>query len=131
LFDRFELDLMSAIQMAILAIVAIVLGLFVVRPLLSRNPQNEAPPAALLPATTEPEPNDALTGEVSGELDDFPDLQLDDSFSDMPALNFANVSGDGSASDDPVDRLRAMIGERQEETVEILRSWLEESEERA
>ena len=131
LFDRFELDLMSAIQMAILAIVAIVLGLFVVRPLLSRNPQNEAPPAALLPATTESEPNDALTGEVSGELDDFPDLQLDDSFSDMPALNFANVSGDGSASDDPVDRLRAMIGERQEETVEILRSWLEESEERA
>ncbi len=131
LFDRFELDLMSAIQMAILAIVAIVLGLFVVRPLLSRNPQNEAPPAALLPATIESEPNDALTGEVSGELDDFPDLQLDDSFSDMPALNFANVSGDGSASDDPVDRLRAMIGERQEETVEILRSWLEESEERA
>ena len=131
LFDRFELDLMSAIQMAILAIVAIVLGLFVVRPLLSRNPQNEAPPAALLPATNESEPNDALTGEVSGELDDFPDLQLDDSFSDMPALNFANVSGDGSASDDPVDRLRAMIGERQEETVEILRSWLEESEERA
>jgi flagellar M-ring protein FliF len=131
LFDRFELDLMSAIQMAILAIVAIVLGLFVVRPLLSRNPQNEASPAALLPATIESEPNDALTGEVSGELDDFPDLQLDDSFSDMPALNFANVSGDGSASDDPVDRLRAMIGERQEETVEILRSWLEESEERA
>jgi len=131
LFDRFELDLMSAIQMAILAIVAIVLGLFVVRPLLSRNPQNEAPPAALLPATTEPESDNALTGEVSGELDDFPDLQLDDSFSDMPALNFANVSGDGSASDDPVDRLRAMIGERQEETVEILRSWLEESEERA
>lgn len=131
LFDRFELDLMSAIQMAILAIVAIVLGLFVVRPLLSRNPQNEASPAALLPATIETEPNDALTGEVSGELDDFPDLQLDDSFSDMPALNFANVSGDGSASDDPVDRLRAMIGERQEETVEILRSWLEESEERA
>ena len=131
LFDRFELDLMSAIQMAILAIVAIVLGLFVVRPLLSRNPQNEASPAALLPATIESEPNDALTGEVSGEPDDFPDLQLDDSFSDMPALNFANVSGDGSASDDPVDRLRAMIGERQEETVEILRSWLEESEERA
>ena len=131
LFDRFELDLMSAIQMAILAIVAIVLGLFVVRPLLSRNPQNEASPAALLPATIVSEPNDALTGEVSGELDDFPDLQLDDSFSDMPALNFANVSGDGSASDDPVDRLRAMIGERQEETVEILRSWLEESEERA
>lgn len=133
LFDRFELDLMSAIQMVILAIVALVLGLFVIRPLLSRNPQNEAPPAALLPATTDsdPDPDAALTGEVSGELDDFPDLQLDDNFSDLPALNFANVAAADSASDDPVDRLRAMIGERQEETVEILRSWLEESEERA
>ena len=131
LFDRFELDLMSAIQMVILAIVALVLGLFVIRPLLSRNPQNEAPPAALLPATTDSDPDAALTGEVSGELDDFPDLQLDDNFSDLPALNFANVAAADSASDDPVDRLRAMIGERQEETVEILRSWLEESEERA
>ena len=133
LFDRFELDLMSAIQMVILAIVALVLGLFVIRPLLSRNPQNEAPPAALLPTTTDsdPDPDAALTGEVSGELDDFPDLQLDDNFSDLPALNFANVAAADSASDDPVDRLRAMIGERQEETVEILRSWLEESEERA
>ena len=133
LFDRLELDLMSAIQMVILAIVALVLGLFVIRPLLSRNPQNEAPPAALLPATTDsdPDPDAALTGEVSGELDDFPDLQLDDNFSDLPALNFANVAAADSASDDPVDRLRAMIGERQEETVEILRSWLEESEERA
>ena len=131
LFDRLELDLMSAIQMVILAIVALVLGLFVIRPLLSRNPQNEAPPAALLPATTDSDPDAALTGEVSGELDDFPDLQLDDNFSDLPALNFANVAAADSASDDPVDRLRAMIGERQEETVEILRSWLEESEERA
>jgi flagellar M-ring protein FliF len=34
-------------------------------------------------------------------------------------------------SDDPVDRLRSMIGERQEETVEILRSWLEDKEESA
>jgi flagellar M-ring protein FliF len=34
-------------------------------------------------------------------------------------------------SEDPVDRLRSMIGERQEETVEILRSWLEEKEENA
>jgi len=30
-----------------------------------------------------------------------------------------------------VDRLRAMIGERQTETVEILRNWLEGEEEKA
>jgi flagellar M-ring protein FliF len=34
-------------------------------------------------------------------------------------------------NEDPVDRLREMIGERQEETVEILRSWLEENGEKA
>ena len=34
-------------------------------------------------------------------------------------------------AEDPVDRLRAMIGERQEETVQILRSWLQEEEETA
>jgi flagellar M-ring protein FliF len=40
--------------------------------------------------------------------------------------------GGGGMSDDPVDRLRSMIGERQEETVQILRGWLEENnEERA
>ena len=32
--------------------------------------------------------------------------------------------------EDPVERLRNMIGERQEETVEILRGWLEDKEEK-
>ena len=31
---------------------------------------------------------------------------------------------------DPVERLRSMIGDRQEETVEILRGWLEHKEEK-
>ncbi|MEP0144576.1 MAG: hypothetical protein ABJ360_02995 [Roseobacter sp.] len=53
-------------------------------------------------------------------------------FTDIPATNFAPVSDTSSAIDsDAVDRLRAMIGERQDETVEILRTWLEDSEERA
>jgi len=42
---------------------------------------------------------------------------------DLPAL--------GGGQENPVDRLRSMIGERQEETVQILRGWLEENEERA
>ena len=50
----------------------------------------------------------------------------------LPAMGMADVGGDGfGQSSDPVERLRNMIGERQEETVEILRSWLEEDEERA
>ena len=35
-----------------------------------------------------------------------------------------------SQAQDPVERLRGMIGERQEETVEILRGWLEDKEEK-
>ena len=41
----------------------------------------------------------------------------------MPAL--------ASSGDEAVDRLRSMIGDKQEETVQILRGWLEENEERA
>jgi flagellar M-ring protein FliF len=35
----------------------------------------------------------------------------------------------GAGTGAPVDRLREMISERQDETVEILRSWLEDKEE--
>ncbi|MEL6243497.1 MAG: flagellar M-ring protein FliF, partial [Pseudomonadota bacterium] len=45
------------------------------------------------------------------------------SLTELPDAQFGNA-----VSDDPVDRLRSMIGERQEETVEILRGWLEEKE---
>lgn len=138
LLDLFELDVMSAIQMAILAIVALVLGLFVVRPVLSRpavTPSLTAPPAAIASDNSSDTSASALTGEVSDTVDDFPDIQLNgggDELPDLPALNFpASGTGSMAGSADPVDRLRHMIGDKQEETVEILRSWLEESEERA
>ena len=138
LLDLFEVDVMSAIQMAILAIVALVLGLFVVRPILARQtpvPALPADPPAIAARTETPSQTPALTGEVSDLPDDFPDIALygtTDGFGDLPAMNFAPVSDNpGAVSSDPVDRLRAMIGERQEETVEILRTWLEDSEEKA
>ena len=138
LLDLFEVDVMSAIQMAILAIVALVLGLFVVRPILARQtpvPALPADPPAIAARTETPSQTPALTGEVSDLPDDFPDIALNgntDDFGDLPAMNFAPVSDNpGAVSSDPVDRLRAMIGERQEETVEILRTWLEDSEEKA
>ena len=42
---------------------------------------------------------------------------------DLPALSMA-----GGA--DPVERLRGLIDERKDETVEILRTWLEGEEEK-
>jgi len=134
LLDGFAIDVMSAIQMAVLAIVTLVLGLFVVRPLLSKAPGSAPDAAASLPAPaiansgydTAPEPSSdipALDGEISTAGDSIGDLPM------MPA--FGAPAGGGAVSADPVDRLRAMIGDRQEETVEILRTWLEEKEEKA
>ena len=46
---------------------------------------------------------------------------------DRPAVARADTAPE--APPDPVDRLRRLIEEREEETVEILRSWMEEDEE--
>jgi flagellar M-ring protein FliF len=135
LFDRTNLDLMSIIQMIVLALVTLILGLFVLRPLLSRasDPSIAIPsaPIALAPAPAaglgggQPSGEEALSGEISGDGYDLPDLEVDPTFEGgFPALRSAGES-------DPVERLRNMIGERQEETVEILRSWLEDEEETA
>ena len=65
--------------------------------------------------------NIALDGEIENEAGQFDSMG---GMGGLPALG-------GGGGDNPVDRLREMIGERQEETVQILRGWLEENEERA
>lgn len=112
-----KLDIMSIVQLAVLAFVSLALGLFVVRPILTsrgaRTPEL-APPAArgLPPAGSEP---------LNGEIDD----------GDYVPANLSVISDRGGNPDeaDPVARLRKMISERQDETVEILRGWMEDSEE--
>ena len=128
--DRMALDVMSIIQAAVLAIVALILGLFVVRPLLSKPPESALPQLAPPPegALEEPEALTPLTGEIDeGPIDPAQMTFVADSFADasdgLPALM--------GEPEDPVERLRNLIGERQEETVEILRSWLEGEEENA
>ncbi|MEP5731462.1 MAG: flagellar basal-body MS-ring/collar protein FliF [Sulfitobacter sp.] len=128
-----DIDLMSAIQMAILGLVTLILGLFVVRPVLSRPTNSgEADIPALLPADGSGEEGSALDGEISeaGSFDLPPALDLSgdlggglEPLPDLPMM--------GGGGDDPVDRLRNLIGERQDETVEILRNWLEDKEENA
>ncbi|WP_282119615.1 flagellar basal-body MS-ring/collar protein FliF [Ruegeria atlantica] len=120
LWQKVHFDAMSLIQMAVLALVSLVLGVFVIRPILTQP----ATAPALLPAGTAQEPDAYLTGEIAtdegGQFTTLP--------GQAPTGNVPALATDAGA--DPVDRLRAMIGDKQEETVEILRSWLEEGEER-
>ncbi|MEM1074346.1 MAG: flagellar basal-body MS-ring/collar protein FliF [Pseudomonadota bacterium] len=126
-----QVDVMSAIQMAVLALVALILGLFVVRPLLAKPVVSDAPALAALPDPANAAPaGEGLSGEIENDDFELPDLPVISGFDDDPAaLPELNI-GSGMA-EDPVERLRNMIGERQDETVEILRSWLEDKEESA
>ena len=132
------LDPMALVQLAVIALVALVLGLFVIRPILAgrRLPGGAdlpalAGPAAGLgagPGSLAPPPSAvaSLPGEpLTGEIDAGPDL---------PALaRLAEQERREEAArrmGDPVERLRKLIAERREETIVILRSWVEDSEER-
>ncbi|PRZ49458.1 flagellar M-ring protein FliF [Tritonibacter scottomollicae] len=147
-FDNLYFDVMSIIQMAALALVALILGLFVVRPILAGNGASVRSLAAPDGSTvdgglpelphmaggdanfmTNPDlgANIALDGEIdSGGQGGFEPM------GELPGMGDGLNSFGGGMSADPVDRLRSMIGDRQEETVQILRGWLEENnEERA
>ncbi|MBM9596137.1 flagellar basal-body MS-ring/collar protein FliF [Roseitranquillus sediminis] len=128
LYERLALDTMSLIQMAVLALVALALGLFVVRPILA-NRSAATPSKGALPAPAGAGDDGlpelpALDGEVDGDF--FP-----------PAMNLMtdfDLDGSGasaSGKSEAVTRLRKLIEERQEETVGVLRSWMEDSGGRA
>lgn len=116
-----NLDVMSLVQLGILALVGLILGLFVLRPILTAR---AAPPFAGLPPpapeTTAPAPG------LTGEIDDGP---LPDSA--LALVQEEQTAGQTAPKLDPVDRLRQLIDDRREETVEILRNWMEDEEERA
>ncbi|MFD0859972.1 flagellar basal-body MS-ring/collar protein FliF [Roseovarius aquimarinus] len=121
------LDVMSLIQAAVLGLVALGLGLFVIRPILAQ-PRIGAPAALEAPrrsasAQAAAPASDALTGEI-----DTSEMDTDS----LPVVSGrAAIAAATDAGDDPVARLRGMISDRQDETVEILRSWLEGEEENA
>ena len=120
------LDLMALIQLAVLALVALVIGLFVLRPMLTaRRGAAELPPA--------PQP---LSLPGLNALDDMPDLPrfLDgeiDMGGDLPSLQVISRDDPDTLPADPVARLRQLIEARQAESVEILRGWMDEREEKA
>jgi flagellar M-ring protein FliF len=121
------MDIMKMIQVAVLAVVALILGLFVVRPILApstaRRAQLEAAaqPLALPPAQSGGYGSNALNGEIQDEYGTMPFM-----------VNATNgFDAEEEAAQDPVSRLRRLIEERQTESIEILRGWMEKEEEKA
>jgi flagellar M-ring protein FliF len=106
------LDMMQLIQIGVLAIVALILGLFVVRPILAPSRLLPAPrDVDLIEGSSEPGPPMAMAMAVNDDaMADF----MTGGF-DMPDMN-----------EDPVSRLRRMIAERQPETIQILQDWIED-----
>ncbi|MFP4451368.1 MAG: flagellar basal-body MS-ring/collar protein FliF [Rhodosalinus sp.] len=124
------LDPMRLAQLGVLALVTIVLALFVLRPMLARPPANRSD-AGLIPAPAEKSVGEApaesapLDGVV--ETGPFQPLGLGDA--GLPVA--AEAEGTTRGETPPVDRLRELIEERREETMEILSSWLDDDRERA
>ncbi|MDX8346405.1 flagellar basal-body MS-ring/collar protein FliF [Cognatiyoonia sp. IB215446] len=100
------LDIMQLIQVGVLAVVSLILGLFVVRPILA--------PSKLLPA-----PIAAL--EEDGDDDEIPMFGM----AELPTID-DNDLGLIDQGDDPVQRLRQMISERETETIQILQDWIDD-----
>ncbi len=123
------LDMMRLIQIGALAAVAIVLGLFVVRPILS----GDGAVAALPPPA-----GDEVAGGADefGMADDGP--QIMSGFPDMMSIDGPDMGGmgmgmgdmgAGAGGDDSVNRLRDMIASRETETLQILENWMDETPE--
>lgn len=109
------IDVMTAIQIAVLALVALALGLFVLRPLLAQaRRESLAPPPPPL-SLTQSERAEPFVPE-SVDLEEM-----------LGALTQGAPAAD--PADDPAARLRRLIEERRTESLEILRGWLEPEEE--
>jgi flagellar M-ring protein FliF len=111
------LDILSLVQTAVLALVALVLGLFVIRPIFTRASRTAlaAPETPLALPPVGGFASQALEGEVD---------------SSFVYAGYSGPAKDAVAADDPAARLRRLIETRQTESIEILRGWMEHEEER-
>lgn len=141
LFTMSDLDVMTIIQLAFLALVTVVLGLFVVRPIFATQSVALPAPAAGLPAPqeaqTSPAPQTIPVAELPnmGQAGQALNGEIESGEFELPTLgvvsDFDFGDDDFGVSADPVKRLKKLIEDRQDETVEILRGWMEDTGEDA
>lgn len=130
LFGGLQLNPMTLIQLGVLALVTLVLGLFVLRPILASTANRVpalGPPDSGPLTNPQPLPVSMIAPQLpalNGEIDD-------GEFIPPPMGMVADFDIGDDLPSDPVARLRKMIDTRQDETIEILRSWMDEKEESA
>lgn len=129
-FTLANLDIMRILQLAVLTVVSLVLGLFVVRPILAK-PVNM--PALASPISENQPIGDTSLPALESPSFDPPALtnSMDDGGFELPSLGVVSdfdLGEDFGMPTDPVKRLKKLIEDREEETVEILRSWIEDAE---
>jgi flagellar M-ring protein FliF len=131
ILSSLSLDAMKIFKLLVLATVALIVSLLVLRPLLLSSRSGTA--------TSEDVGSDIRASNAA--TDDLPRLipmvgDISTSTIFPEGSNMARVQDAGSSADvtiassDPVERLRMLIAERQDETVEILRGWLENKSEK-
>ncbi|NJM81749.1 MAG: flagellar M-ring protein FliF [Tabrizicola sp.] len=117
-------DVMSLIQVGVLALVALLLGLFVVRPILTSSASADR----ALPPRPEPFALPGSVGSGTAALDGV--IENDFVMPDFGGAATYEEEDVTASSEDPASRLRRLIEQRQAESVEILRGWLEPEEDR-
>ena len=110
-FDRY---LWSIIQTGILAIVVIILGLFVVRPLLIQGPST--PMQGLLPMS--------LNNGVLDESDTQLAIEGKAPSDELLIAGIADSSRSNVSANDPIDHLKSITSEQNIEAADLLAGWL-------
>ena len=104
--------------------VVLILGLFVVRPLLSPKPREADP--GLLPMSLEGSDQDAaisplaIAGEVPGET-----LRIEGSVEEASATGLDEDTPE-MLPEDPIETLKTIASTQSSEAAELLASWLEQ-----
>jgi flagellar M-ring protein FliF len=135
--ERIDLDLGQLLRTVVLALVALVIAFGLVRPAF-RNVANTAEGAGdlALPDGLASDVNLPPLPETTDSTGPDPSMPAPVDFDAMPSFpqvalpDIDNAFGPGEMIEaDPVTRLKRLIEEREEETVDILRSWMDEDEE--
>lgn len=131
-------DPASLIKPVLTALVVLALGFFVLRPILSsaRAP-NLVDDARVIEGSSESSSSDGpgdgfpmalpMMEDMSSSTPSFEELDIPMALPDPG--DFQMGGGIANFDEDPVARLKTLIDERQDETVEVLKNWMEQPEE--